>query len=682
MPNPVYVACCLIFTALSTTRLVAFDEEFLSLEEIGETPTSMTATTDNGSELTWWLPQDADALVVPITGGVLVEKSRPELLRWLRNGSPWRLTDLPAIGARYGEKLLVVIVPWPQYANLIVEDRVGIRYSFPTGRQGVTPREIVVAHRPWDPLEVAHTFRNWRRTAKDIGVIPRSRSLKEKARQLPRVSRLYGAPHIYLWGPSVFSRHDVATKNWIKFAEALRKSPEGSIGRQIVAQFTESQLSGLNELAEAEWPMRHLVTEVAAGIQDGLCSSRIESSQEDREAFISAFANQFSDIVHPPHSWGDGMSLTMLEALRDAGLSRAVLLLSNLYGGSPRPDVAKRAAEYGYLLGPYDSYHSVHSPAANPDQTWETAQFDAQAYEQGRVLNRDGSGHGGFRGRGFHFSPRAAWPYVESRVKTLHRRAGYSVWFVDCDATAECFDDYNPRHPATRADDLQARRRRLSWLESQRGLVVGSEGGSVLFSGTIHFGHGVHTPYIGHLAPEFRQPTSQYFLGKHWPPDTPGQSFRPVPVPPSLRSPYFDPTARIPLYQAAVGDEVIVSHHWSFDSLKFSDIAATRELLEILYMVPPMYHLNRETWPNRRETILKHVNFWGKLHREVAEAPLVQFTCLTNDRLVQRTTFRRPQGDVILTANFSDKAFGDIPPMSVHAAGHTELAEQIYRVGK
>ena len=119
-------------------------------------------------------------------------------------------------------------------------------------------------------------------------------------------------------------------------------------------------------------------------------------------------------------------------------------------------------------------------------------------------------------------------------------------------------------------------------------MVVGSEGGAVLFADVIHCGHGVHTPYIGHLAAGFKDKNSPHYLGRHWPPDSPEQSFKPIPTPPSLVTPYFDPRTRIPLYQAAFGDELITTHHWSFDSPKFSDLKETRGLFEILYMAPPM----------------------------------------------------------------------------------------------
>jgi hypothetical protein len=156
--------------------------------------------------------------------------------------------------------------------------------------------------------------------------------------------------------------------------------------------------------------------------------------------------------------------------------------------------------------------------------------------------------------------------------------------------------------------------------------------------------------------------------------------FKPTPVPPSLHTPYFDPIVRIPLYQAALGDEIVATHHWSYDSFKFSDVAGTRELMELLYMVPPMYHLNRETWPQRRERIARHYAFWSPLHQTLATAPLIRFDYLTTDRRLQRTTFRVPVGDVTITVNFQDSEVKGYPAESATVAGKIPVAQSVYRV--
>jgi len=666
----------------------AAQEKTISLSEIEDRPLSLRSHVGDSGQFTWWFPAKADAYILPICAGVAVDASREDLMHWLRQGSPWSLSELPALGLQYADQLMVVICPWPHYAELIVSDRLGIRFSFPPGRHQATPCEIVVMRRGSDPLAVARAFRDWRRNAPTIGSIPRPRPLSQKMADLENASRLLGAPHFYLWGPALFSRHDIPRNKWVAFARALTNAPSGSFGHRITERFTPDQRGALQELAQADWPMNYLTASVASAIdtvlsdRSLLAGSATGSVAEVIQRNSQTLAGACKEFLNPPVSWGDGLSAHLLNALSDAGIERALLLLSDLYSRSLRPDVAARAHELGYLLGPYDSYHSVHSPNAGPDDTWETAQFDQAAYKQGRIINADGSGHAGFRAKGYHFSPQAAWPYVQQRVNGIVSNTAYSAWFIDCDATAECFDDFSLAHPATRNDSIKLRRRRLSWLESEHRMVVGSEGGSVLFSDVIHFGHGVHTPYIGHLDPSFRDRQSPHFLGRYWPSDTPEQSFKAVPVPSSLRVPYFDPTVRIPLYQAALGDEVIATHHWGFDSLKFKDLGLIRELMEILYMVPPMYHLNRETWPQRRERILKHLAFWGPIHRELAPAPLIGFEILSKDRLVQRTTFRTKAGEVMVTVNFGETSRAHYPAHSATVAGSTDVHQRVFRAGQ
>jgi hypothetical protein len=692
-PNTIAAIFVLLATAQTTPSAEPANhqpqpqERTLDLADITNQPVTLRTQPGPSGQFTWWLPAGAEQYILPISAGIAVDPSHPEQMGPLRKGSPWSLLELPALGVRYGDQLLVVIVPYPHYAELVVTDRLGIRFSLPESRLDAAPIEIVALRRPPDPLEVARAFRQWRRTASDTGAIPRPRPLTQKIADLDKVSRLLGAPHFYLWGPALFSRHDIPRDKWVPFAKALCAAEPDTFAAALLKSFANDQREALRQLAAAQWPMDYLTLPVADAIDAALSQPQLlalrpsVSSTEVIHRNKAALAKAFPEFLHPPDSWGDGPSTSMLEALHQAGIERALLLLSDLYARSAQPELAACADRFGYLLGPYDSYHSVHSPTARANDTWETAQFDVAAYEKGRVLNADGSGHGGFRGHGYHLSPQAAWPYVQNRVNAVLGRAPYSAWFIDCDATAECFEDFSPDHPATKVQDTKLRRQRLAWLESQKRLVVGSEGGSALFADVIHFGHGVHTPYIGHLDPALRDPKSPHYLGRHWPSDSPEQSFKPVPLPPSLKTPYFDPTVRIPLYQAALGDELIATHHWSFDSLKFAGLEQTRELMEILYLVPPLYHLNRQTWPLRRERILKHLAFWGPLHRELATAPLTRFAWLTKDRLVQRSTFQTPQGEVSITVNFGDTPQADCPPHSATVTGSTSVPQRNYRAG-
>ncbi len=667
-------------------QILTAAEREIPMAELSAAPAVLNAEADATRSFTWWLPDGAEAFVLPLSAGVEVAAKEVNQQHWLKVGSPWGLTDLPVLGARYGERTLVVIVPWPHYAELVVAERLGVRFQFPEGRANVTPCQIVAQWSDADSLAAARVFRNWRAATADTGAIPKPRPLPAKAKALPAVTNLFGASHFYLWGPALFSHHDVPRTNWIAVARSFRDAKDDSFAARVVASFSAPQREQLRQLAAADWPEAWLTLEVATAINDALTQRTLLALPAELplarvvQTNSRALAGAMKEFVANPSTWGDGFSLPMLEALQSAGIDRALLLLSDLYREAPRPDVATRAAQLGYLLGPYDSYHSVHDPAAPADTTWETAQFDRIAYEQGRVHNADGSGHRGFKGRGYHFAPAAAWPYVRQRVQSHLTQTPFSAWFVDCDATAECFDDFNPLHPATRVADIQKRRERLRWLETEQRLVVGSEGGAALFADVIHFGHGIQTPYIGHLAREFKTANSPSFLGKHWPPDSPAVFFQTARTPRSLVTPYFDPQVRIPLYQAALGDEVVVSHHWNFDSLKLNDVQGDRELLELLYLVPPLYHVNRETWPKRRAAIVRHFKFWSPLHRELAGAPLTRFECLTPDRLLQRTTFQAATGAVTVTVNFHDQSVLNYPPRSASVTGPIAIFETVYRL--
>lgn len=228
-------------------------ERFIQFSELTDNPVSFATSVGEFGEFTWWLPEGSDAYVLPISAGMVVDASRSDLMKWLRDGSPWSLMELPVLGLRYGNEMLVFIVPWPHYAELVVRDRIGIRFSFPEGRHKATPCELVAMRRKGgDPMEVARAFRAWRDSAMNTGAIPRPRPLAEKLADLEKASHLPGAPHVYLWGPALFSQHDAPRRKWASFAKALRDSPTESLGGKLTKSFTVQQRGALDELTNAE----------------------------------------------------------------------------------------------------------------------------------------------------------------------------------------------------------------------------------------------------------------------------------------------------------------------------------------------------------------------------------------------------------------------------------------------
>ncbi len=440
----------------------------------------------------------------------------------------------------------------------------------------------------------------------------------------------------------------------------FRRAPGQGLEARVTHQFTPNHAvkefgvifeAGTNSLVEPARLYRRWLIERGewVGLKD-----KIAKTPEARRLLGAAHA----------YLWGNGVSTNMIQQLASAGFDRLWLGSDGWKGFIKRPETVAAAKQAGFLIGPYDSYHSIHRPG-EPD-TWETAQFDTALYETGAIVNADGTKRHGFKQKGFLLSPIAARPYVEKRVASLMAAFHANSWFIDCDGFGDYFDDYSVQHAATQQSDMQSRIARMAWIRDTFGAVIGTEGCFAGVAATVHFAHGVMTPVIGWGDSDLKNRQSKYWLGGYYPPEQPQVFFKPVPLKEEYRYIYFEPKFRLPLFQTAFHDSVVATHHWSFASLKARDEARAVDLLELLYQVPPLYHLNVAEFQKRREQIKRHYAFFSPLHRETALLSLVQFQWLNSEGTVQRAVF----GDQVeVVANFGSADFqsGNAPvhPKSV-----------------
>lgn len=131
---------------------------------------------------------------------------------------------------------------------------------------------------------------------------------------------------------------------------------------------------------------------------------------------------------------------------------------------------------------------------------------------------------------------------------------------------------------------------------------------------------------------------------------------------------YYAPRFRLPLYEIVFHDSVVTTHQWANGSLKYDNMLDTVALTELLYMVPPLYHINLDEFDRHRDIIKRHYDFFSPLHRQVGFAQMTDFNWLSSDRMLQRTIF----GDKVeIVANFSHESRRyqgiDIPGRSVLA---------------
>jgi len=622
------------------------------------------------------------AFILPLFEGSYVPPEDPAWRAFLASRSPMTTTEglsMPFWGIDCGGRTLTYVIANP-FNNILEFDdlgpRLGLRLTHEFTSNG--PRKecgLIVALAGDCPIEPARQYRRW--------LVQQGQfvSLREKIEKVPDARKLLGAAHVYLWGDALISRHDVL--DWRGFAAKLVEQggrPQPSPGKRIWEMMQPATRSAAAEVVSAGFASRYVKGQLAEelsgmlgrrdfydaaywqGVElppeaQDLLARRTQDLDEPRLYRLNSllFQAAFPQSLARCDLWGDGVSVKMMDMLTAAGLGRLWLGLNSWQGAFKHSQAIKRAKELGYLIATYDSYASIHQPGEA--DTWETAQFDAELYETGAVVRPDGTKRQGFQGKGYALSAIAARPYVEKRVRGLMSAMPERLnsWFVDCDAFGDLSDDHSPLHPATQEDDMNARLARMAWIRDSYRLVIGSEGGAAYAAPTIHFAHGMMTPVIGWGDPDLhKDKASRYYLGAYWPPDGPAIFMNQVPSKERYRPVYFDPRFRLPLYETVFHDSVVATHQWGFGSLKFSDQAETIELLELLYDVPPLYHLNIEEFQKRKEGIKAHYAFFSPLHRELALLPLTEFAWLTPDRLVQRTVFGE---DVETVANFGRQGF-------------------------
>lgn len=516
-----------------------------------------------------------------------------------------------------------------------------------------------------DPLSGAKQYRQWRAEHH------RAQPLAAKLQRNPALKKLIGASQVYLFGKDVLAVQDV--KDWWGLKNWLTTHPELTLSKEAAQEFG-------NLKQGRDWLSRYhkqlLVDSLNAALnqlfpaeQVQLNNNTIESqfnAAQLRKLWLSTQAGQF---LTPPDRWGQGLASSMITNLQAAGLSKLWLGLDNWMPAFYQPQVVKQAKSAGYLVATYDSYNTAIPTGLN--NGWLTAQLPSEIRTGCAIEQADGTTKKGFRGHGFYLNPNCRRGYVEQRIRDIAHYGRFDSLFLDVDATAMAREDY--RDGTSEQQMIQAFNDRMQWIADSTSMILGSEDGNSLTTRGIAFAHGLETVGFGWSDPDMKNNRqSPYYLGRWYPDHRPEFFFQPAKVKAPYQTLLFAPQFRIPLYQAVFHDEVINSHHWHSDSLKFSNVRTERDLIGMLYNTPAMVHLSREDAASPgspRIKALKHYqDGYLPLHRALWDQPLVDFRWLDDEGWLQQTTFG--DGSRVI-ANFSRQARRyqqqTVPPQSIIA---------------
>ena len=492
-----------------------------------------------------------------------------------------------------------------------------------------------------DPLAGAKRYRQW------LVEQGRYELLGDKLRQTPEAEKLLGASHVYLWGNDLLGPDDVL--DWPLLVKRLRAHElKGLLDKEAAQVLTQVQAQ---TQAQTQTLDRYQQTVLLRGLNAAINTKARQSWQATDEPDMAQLAdgygavrrdlaNSFTGALRDnPETWGSTLSAKTLKSLQDTGLPRLLLTLGEGWeGGLWHPEAIQAGVKAGYLMAPYDSYETALSTTENPD--WTTAHLGANAYRDCAIVLKDGTLKTGFQQSGHYTDPRCVRPLLEARTKAVQDRAGFNAWFLDAYATSMVFDSYRNGAPMTQAQNAEGNIDASRWINTALKLPAGSEDGNAITAQGILFAHGMQTPVIGwgdHAMAQDKQ--SPYYVGNWYPPEQPAVFFKSVPLKEPFRTVYFEPTMRLPLYQAVFHGSVITTHHWLFDSLKLSNVQAANELTQLLYNVPPLYHLSAATLKQRLPVIQRQDRFFRPLHQRLATQVMTDFRWLTADKQVQQTTF-------------------------------------------
>ncbi|MDR6100190.1 hypothetical protein QE369_000368 [Agrobacterium larrymoorei] len=516
-----------------------------------------------------------------------------------------------------------------------------------------TPMTMLLHLGDADPLAGSKRYREW------LISEGRFETLKSKIAATPEAEKLLGATHTYLWGSGLISADDV--QDWNRFLAVLRG--ESKLSSDIRHRFESEALSVLKETKGKpyRYQQRVLVRAFNAAL-DALARESWQVANPDMNVLTQRYgilrkevASTFTDALRPdPSQWGDGISVATIKKLRQAGLARLWIGLGQGWeGGLWHPEAIKAGVDAGYLVGPYDSYETALQKGDNP--SWATAHLGDAAYRDCAIRQKDGSLKAGFQQSGHYTQPDCVRPLMQKRIQALLSAVPFNSWFLDAYATGMVFDSYPPAKKITQQQYAAGNEENMRWVGEKLGLPIGSEDGNATTARGVLFAHGMQTPVIGWGDRDMQHDkTSPYFLGRWYPEERPETFFKEVPVKQVYESIHFDPRTRLPLYQAVFHGSVVTTHHWLFDNLKLKNVRSENELTQLLYNVPPLYHLSADTLTERLPIIKRHDSFFRPLHQRLATQMMTDFKWLTPDRLVQQTTF---EDGTKLVANFGQEPY-------------------------
>jgi hypothetical protein len=378
-----------------------------------------------------------------------------------------------------------------------------------------------------------------------------------------------------------------------------------------------------------------------------------------------------SKLLGAFHVWlqGEGQNTAVLQELQQLDIKHLWLGYHSDKNNLTKAYV-QTAENRGYLIAPYTNFNILQNPKFSNNTS---PQWLNQLWPTACILQANGSIQFSSNGctlsaQALRLSPNGK-KNIEYYMNDMIDK-GHNSIFLNCDATWPLYEDYSTHHPMTRLQDLTNRLERMRYMSSIKKVVLGSATGLVWASPVIAYTDDTYIHACKAIQSNLRD---KKFFPKGW--STYNKWFKAYRMPNSLKHQSYDPRHHLPLYQAVFHDSVITAYRLENNELLNPKINVNKILLQNLYNVPSSWTISKYTLPKIKNYFIADYQFFSALHRITGLEPLIQFAWLTPDHRVQQTQFGNR---LILTANFSNKNYNDIPTGCIQAQWNEDNSKETF----
>ena len=238
--------------------------------------------------------------------------------------------------------------------------------------------------------------------------------------------------------------------------------------------------------------------------------------------------------------------------------------------------------------------------------------------------------------------------YMRERIsRRLAAAPGYGARFLDVTGTSvgACA---NPRHPLTRRESMQARRRMFGMLAEEFGLVCGTEDGLECY-----------VPECDYLEGNFSAANYRVDGGRYM--------WRIYDETPGIVEKALDPATRVPFWEMVFHDCIVSTWYWTDYNNKFVKAWWLHDLLNAVTGTPPMYLFTKPVFDGIQRELAASVKVTTPVARATFGVPMTEYRWLTPDRLVQQSAFAN---GLRVTVNFGSEPYKMKDGSELPSRGH------------